>query len=223
MRLLACLLLGVLCAIGARAQSFRPDANIHAQIAERVGLQVPFAETIVALATEIDPEGNRSVILTADPGSNTVETVLSTGFSVGDRITLTVAAIGTGLSLVDAPAPGADELQLRGANITLTTESVIVLQFRGTYWDLVSNNAGSAGSVLTAEFTEDEFTPTLSQTVFTLSDTYVGTGGLSIVRINTATYAETTHYTISGTMLTWLDTPFTLDTSDRLVATFQTQ
>ena len=74
-----------------------------------------------------------------------------------------------------------------------------------------------------ATFTENEFTPTASQTIFTLTATYVGANGLSVIGLNTAGgYAEGTHYTISGTTFTWLDTPFTLDTADRLVVKFQT-
>lgn len=63
----------------------------------------------------------------------------------------------------------------------------------------------------------DVFVPTLSQTVFTLSQS--ATGLYSSAFINGIRYQHGLHYTISGTTFTWLPIPagFTLDPTDLLV------
>jgi hypothetical protein len=99
--------------------------------------------------------------------------------------------------------------------------------------DTLCNNSGvfsvrhGTGTIVplegTSEFQQDPFTPTLGQTVFSLSQAFLGTPGISLVLVNNLAYVEGTNYTISGTTLTWLDTPFTLDGSDSLVAVYQIQ
>jgi len=72
---------------------------------------------------------------------------------------------------------------------------------------------GSGGSIQ-----EDVFFPINGQTVFTLSQPYVG--GFAVVFINGVEYVNTINFTIVGTTLTWLDTPFTLAVTDLLVADY---
>jgi len=95
MRSLACAILvpAFALASGLGAQSLRSDANVNARIAERVGLEAPFAETLGVAATAIDPEQNRSCVLTADAGGNSVVTVVSTGFVQGEQITLNIFGV----------------------------------------------------------------------------------------------------------------------------------
>jgi hypothetical protein len=66
---------------------------------------------------------------------------------------------------------------------------------------------------------EDEFTATLAQTVFTLTQS-AAAGGVVVLTINGQRFAEGTDFTISGTTLTWLDTPFTLEAGDAVVITY---
>jgi hypothetical protein len=73
-----------------------------------------------------------------------------------------------------------------------------------------------------SEFAEDSFVPTNGQTVFTLSDTFLGANRLSHLQINGVSYGEA-YYTIAGTTLTWLNGPFTLETTDVATIRFQTQ
>lgn len=85
-------------------------------------------------------------------------------------------------------------------------------------------NGGGGGPIVDVtggdQFTEDEFTPTNGQTVFTLTETYV-TGGLATFYVNGIAYRRDTDYTISGTTLTWLDGPFTLSSSDEVFVVYQ--
>ena len=60
---------------------------------------------------------------------------------------------------------------------------------------------------------EDTFTPTLAQTIFTLSNSY-GAGTISILFLNGVSQLEGIDYTISGTTLTYLH--LTLDNLDTL-------
>lgn len=59
------------------------------------------------------------------------------------------------------------------------------------------------------------------QTVFALPTAYLA-GGLAVVTVNGVVYAQGTNYTIVGTVLTWLDVPFTLQTVDSLIVEYQT-
>lgn len=69
------------------------------------------------------------------------------------------------------------------------------------------------------KFTEDEFTPTAAQTIFSLSQSFL-VGGISIVFVNGIGFAEGTDYSIAGNVLTWLDTDFTLATTDELIVKY---
>jgi hypothetical protein len=66
----------------------------------------------------------------------------------------------------------------------------------------------------------DAYTPTLGQTVFTLSQTR-DSNFLFILTLNGQVREETTDFTVSGTTLTWLDpSGLTLLTTDRLIARY---
>ena len=71
-----------------------------------------------------------------------------------------------------------------------------------------------------ATFATDGFTPTLGQTVFALSSTPVG-GGLTEVSVNGVLYEQGVSWMVAGSTLTWLNSPFSLGTLDRLVARYQ--
>lgn len=81
---------------------------------------------------------------------------------------------------------------------------------------------GGGGGGGGASFAKNAFTPTVGQTVFTLSATFVGIGGLVVATVNGLVYEKDVDYTIAGTTFTWLDVPFTLETTDCLVVVFQT-
>lgn len=60
------------------------------------------------------------------------------------------------------------------------------------------------------------------QTAFTLSPTpFAGTTGTMLLWVNGVLYEQGTSYTIAGSALTWLDAPFTLTTTDEIVAFYQ--
>lgn len=75
---------------------------------------------------------------------------------------------------------------------------------------------GGGGSV----FAKQTFIPTASQTVFTLA-TIPDPAGLAEVVVNGMTYEQGHDYTLVGATLTWLNVSGLLDTSDRLVVTYQ--
>ena len=62
------------------------------------------------------------------------------------------------------------------------------------------------------------FTPTTGQTVFTLGSTPTPESVVFIV--NGVSYVPTVDYTVSGVTVTWLDTDFTLETTDEVVITY---
>ena len=82
--------------------------------------------------------------------------------------------------------------------------------------DLLSVGAG--GASVTA-LQEDVFAPANLQTVFSLSTSWFG--GYVVVYVNGIEYVRNVNFTISGTTLTWLDTPFTLSLGNRLVADYE--
>jgi hypothetical protein len=81
--------------------------------------------------------------------------------------------------------------------------------------------SGGGGGPGSSTFNTYAVNPSLGQTAFILPIPYLA-GGLVIVAINGIVYVEGTNYTIVGTTLTWLDTPFTLDSADTLWAEYQT-
>ena len=76
----------------------------------------------------------------------------------------------------------------------------------------------NTGSIST--WTEDEFTPTLGQVTFILSVAPTDLDSFSL-HVNGIIYDDVADYTVSGTTLTWLNTPFSLETTDQLIAKYQ--
>lgn len=83
---------------------------------------------------------------------------------------------------------------------------------------IVSFEAGGGGS---STFVEDTFVPTLAQTVFNLSSAYLA-GGLVVASVGPLVFTKGIHFTISGSVFTWLDTPWTLEAADRVTVRYQT-
>lgn len=67
---------------------------------------------------------------------------------------------------------------------------------------------------------EDEFIPTLGQVTFILSTTPTDAFSFSL-HVNGVVYDDISDFIVSGTTLTWLNTPFSLDTTDQLIAKYQ--
>lgn len=64
----------------------------------------------------------------------------------------------------------------------------------------------------------DTFTPALGQTVFQLSE--ICNSDNAVVRVNGVTYNQGDSFTIVGSVVTWLDDPFTLDPADEFVVEY---
>lgn len=120
------------------------------------------------------------------------------GFSFTPGATLYVGTAG-----VISTSPGA-EAQVIGYAITATK---IQLEF---------DSVAVAGS---ANFIEDEFTPTLGQITFILSQAPTDLDSLAFL-VNGVHYDDTVDFTVSGTTVTWLNTPFSLDTTDKVHARY---
>ena len=71
-----------------------------------------------------------------------------------------------------------------------------------------------------ALWTEDEFAPGLGQVSFILTSAPADPDSFSL-HVNGVVYDDTADYTVSGTTLTWLNTLFSLDGSDKLLARYQ--
>tara|TARA_Y100000310_G_scaffold313881_1_gene362752 strand:- start:87 stop:464 length:378 start_codon:yes stop_codon:yes gene_type:complete len=71
-----------------------------------------------------------------------------------------------------------------------------------------------------AFWTEDEFTPGLGQVSFILTSAPVDPDSFSL-HVNGVVYDDVVDYTVSGVTLTWLNTLFSLDGSDKLLARYQ--
>ena len=118
-------------------------------------------------------------------------------------------------------APGTVVVHVTDAKVFLdsATGEISVRKSTAGGGGVVSLEAGGT----TATFEQKTFIPTLGQTVFSLTTAYVGAGGYSTMAVNNiGGYEEGINYTISGTVLTWLNTPFTLDGTDRVVSDHQT-
>lgn len=113
----------------------RNEGELHT---DRLSYGVPDGVTLGAAATAIDPPDDAgSIELTGDAGGNTVSTITSTGFTEGDQLKITVVSLGGGITLTDTASPGADEMALTASH-ALTADSVVVVEFTGTYWRQVS-------------------------------------------------------------------------------------
>lgn len=76
-----------------------------------------------------------------------------------------------------------------------------------------SDQTGGGGVPGTVDQREETFTPTLGQTIFNLSATPATANDTSFF-VNTVKYIYGISYTVSGNQVTWLNSPFTLDSLD---------
>lgn len=84
-----------------------------------------------------------------------------------------------------------------------------------------SQYADSGGGGGGSTFYDESFVPTDDQTVFTLSQACVA-NGLTVLDVNGVVYVEGLHYTVAGTVLTWLNVDFTLKSTDLVTIRYQT-
>lgn len=71
----------------------------------------------------------------------------------------------------------------------------------------------------TANMKEDEFTPTLGQVSFILSEAPGDLESLKFI-VNGIEYDRDVDYNISGVTITWLDVPFTMETDDKVIVRY---
>lgn len=79
---------------------------------------------------------------------------------------------------------------------------------------------GNPTATSVAEFQQDSFTAIPAQVLFTLTTSFYP-NGLSIIIVNGLVYTQGADYTISGTTLTWLNTPFTFVGGESVVVKYQ--
>ena len=108
------------------------------------------------------------------------------------------------IGIADPAAPAADRIRL----YTKAGGGVWCRENNGNIVDVVG------------EWVEDEFTATVGQTVFALSAQVDTKGDVSVI-VNTLGYARGTHFTVSGSTMTWLNTPFAMDTGDTVVVKYR--
>ena len=60
---------------------------------------------------------------------------------------------------------------------------------------------------------EDTYTPSNGQTIFTLTATPTDITDVDVY-VNNVKYEQLTNYTVLSNAVTWLDTPFTMQTTD---------
>ena len=121
--------------------------------------------------------------------------------------------------------PSTVTVQDEGSGVAGTPHSA--LNFVGAGVTATDGGAGVATVTIpgggSSEFLEQTFAPTLGQTVFVLGTSHLAGNALSLACINQLCgYREGVSYTVSGTTLTWLDSPFTLDTVDSFTFKHQT-
>ena len=115
-----------------------------------------------------------------------------------------------------------DEKVKVSANDT-TADHLLAKLVAGTGITLAELNDGGNEQVEitgSAAWTEDEFTPTLGQITFFLSIAPSDLNSFSL-HVNGIAYDDGLDFTVSGTTLTWLNTPFSLDAADKLLARYQ--
>jgi hypothetical protein len=79
---------------------------------------------------------------------------------------------------------------------------------------------GNPTATSIASFQQDSFVALAAQTAFTLTTSFYP-NGLSILIVNGVVYAQGADYVISGTALTWLNTPFTFIGGESVVVKYQ--
>lgn len=103
------------------------------------GTSAPSTLSVTATTVLTPPAGAEAVDLVGGAALSNIAQIESAGYRNGDRLEVSVSDIGTGISLIDAPSPSAQQLALNGT-ANLTTNSVVVLRFNGTFWQEVSRS-----------------------------------------------------------------------------------
>jgi hypothetical protein len=112
--------------------------------------------------------------------------------------------------------PGADD----DSTESYSVGSTWVNTTKKVAWLCVDASQGAAvWKCTTVVRYKDEFTPSNGQVVFELSATPTDYANLEVC-VNGSEMDDITNYTISGNTLTWLDDPFILETTDKLVVRY---
>jgi len=91
--------------------------------------------------------------------------------------------------------------------ITATSETYrLVGGVTNADWVLVPDSPGAAQ-------VNETFVPANGQTIFNLANAPTNPSSVAVI-VNTGKYLQGTNFTVAGSVVTWLDTPFALDTSD---------
>lgn len=69
-------------------------------------------------------------------------------------------------------------------------------------------------------WTQDEFTATAAQVTFIISSAPADAASLTF-NVNGVDYDDVADFTISGTNVTWLNTPFAMSTGDKVIIRYQ--
>ena len=85
---------------------------------------------------------------------------------------------------------------------------------------LTADGLGGAGWETRPQWVEDEFSPTNGQITLILSSVPTDPDSFSL-QVNGLTYDDVTDYTRSGVTVTWLNTDFTLESGDKVVARYK--
>lgn len=96
-------------------------------------------------------------------------------------------------------------------------EPLILHVWNGSDWSPIGVTGGGQATY----FQTDSFSPTSGQTIFSLSTTPATTNNLIFAVVDGGVYYEDVSFTITGSTLTWLDTPFPLGPPDDLVVYYQ--
>lgn len=165
-------------------------------------------------------DADAGFVFTNDDGSDIVNTddLIVAQFSGAGQI---IAGVGL-VKSVNTLTLALDELSTSGT-FTPGSDHVTGLDGGAQFnwlWTTIAGAVFGSGLTVTAgvaaiSLTSDTFTPTASQTVFTLSAA-ADASCENTALVNGVAYIEGTDYTISGTTFTWLDNLFTLDTTDCL-------
>ena len=208
--------------------------------AQTGGLVVNYLPTAIT-DTIAAPGYTAGIVATSNP---TVATASAATYAAGDFILLSGATNAVNNGLFEVLSHAGNVLTIRGVGTSAPVEDFSQTQFAtdSSVAGLITKITVSimrtgpdgawetgAGSVTPVSFTdvagnspwiEDEFTPALGQITFFLSAAVSDPDSFSL-HVNGVVYDDTADYTVSGVTLTWLNTLFSLDGSDKLLARYQ--
>ena len=75
------------------------------------------------------------------------------------------------------------------------------------------------GNLLGKSWKRDEFTATNGQVTFILSSAPADNSSVTLY-VNGVMYDDVDDYTVSGTTITWLNTPFSMDAGDEILVRY---